>query len=243
MNVILCAYNWVGCKALDLLVKRGANVYVYTHENPYYVNSVIDYCKKINIPFSTDKIKYSNLPFSEIDLIASIYYRYIIDQSIINISNGKIFNLHPSILPKYKGCSSITWAMINGESETGFTYHYITKDVDAGNIILQKSLTIENFDFQMNLYQRIMYESINYFDEVIDLVLKGYEGVPQLGETNYFKRGCPYDGIIDENWEIEKVNRFIKSMIYPPLPLAKYESEEITNIESFLKKKDSKLMT
>jgi len=239
MNVILCAYNWVGCKALDLLLKREANVYVYTHESPYYINSVVDYCKKLNIPFSTEKISYSNLPFEKVDFIASIYYRYIIDNAIIEFSNGKIFNLHPSLLPKYRGCSSITWAMTNGEVETGFTYHYITKGVDEGNVIVQKPIFIEDFDTQYSIYQRNMYESIKYFNEVVDLVLTDYKGVSQIGEATYFKRGCPHNGIIDEEWELNKVERFIRAMIYPPLPLAKYKNNDVSNLENFVTLKES----
>ena len=72
-------------------------------------------------------------------MICSIYYRYIIEEEIINCVNGKIFNLHPSLLPNYKGCSSLTWAMINGEAEVGYSYHYIDVTLDTGNVILQKN--------------------------------------------------------------------------------------------------------
>ena len=49
-----------------------------------------------------------------------------------------------SLLPKYKGCSSITWAMVNGEKRCGFTYHYMNEKYDDGKIILQKSIKIKN---------------------------------------------------------------------------------------------------
>ena len=87
----------------------------------------------------------------------------MIKQDVIDIVNGKIFNLHPALLPKYRGCSSVTWAMINGEKECGFTYHYIDKGCDTGKIILQKAIKIEDFDTQLTLYNRVMFESMDYF--------------------------------------------------------------------------------
>lgn len=232
-NVILCGYHWTGCKALDILLKNNYNVYVYTHKHPYYVNSLKLFCEKENIKCTFSKININNLPFKP-DMICSIYYRYIIDKKIINYCNGKIFNLHPSILPKYRGCNSLTWAMINGEKQVGFTYHYLREKVDGGNIILQKIIEIEEFDTQQTLYDRIMFESMKYFVDVIKLLDKGYKGNPQsISEDKFYKRGCPYNGVIDENWNIEKVERFIKAMIYPPLPLAKFRGKEIKTLEEY----------
>ena len=75
-----------------------------------------EYCKDKKVRFSLKKISKSNLPFIP-DLIISISYKYKIPDNVISISKFKPFNLHPSILPKYRGCSSITWAMVNGEKE------------------------------------------------------------------------------------------------------------------------------
>lgn len=80
------------------------------------------------------------------DVICSIYYRYIIGNDVIETVDGRIFNLHPALLPKYRGCSSLTWAMINGEKECGYTYHYINKTCDIGDIIFQNKITIEEFE-------------------------------------------------------------------------------------------------
>ena len=154
MNVILCGYHWTGCKALQILRKMNHNVYVFTHENPYHIPSLIDYCKKAEIPYSLENISKSELPFTP-DVICSIYYRYIIKKQIIESCKGKIFNLHPALLPKYRGCSSLTWAMINGEKEAGFTYHYIDVGTDTGDVIIQESLKIEEFDTQETLFLRL----------------------------------------------------------------------------------------
>lgn len=238
MKVILCGYNWIGCKALSLLLEKGHEVFVYTHENPPHVNSLLELCKKYNVKFSTKKIKFENLPFTP-DIICSIYYRYIISEEVIDAAKGKIFNLHPSLLPDYKGCSSLTWALINGEKSVGFTYHYINKGIDTGNIILQKKLKIEDWDRQADLYQRAMFEAAKYFEEVFEKVVNNFSGEKQLAEGRYYKRGCPFNGEIDENWETEKIERFIRAMNYPPLPYATLKGREIKTMAEYLDLKNN----
>lgn len=178
MKIVLCGYNWTGCKALELLNDSGHEVFVFTHETKNCSADLEGLCIKRTIPYSKAKICMENMPFIP-DIICSIYYRYIIDADVIKSVNGKIFNLHPSLLSKYRGCSSLTWAIINGESECGFTYHYIDEKCDTGKIILQKKIAIEDFDTQATLYNRVMFESMKSFLDVLKLVSEGYQGISQ----------------------------------------------------------------
>jgi methionyl-tRNA formyltransferase len=231
VNVILCGYNWIGCKILELLIERQYNLYVFTHESPYYVNDLIKYCSKKDVEYTIEKISIKNLPFKP-DVVVSAYYQYIISSDIIDACGHKIFNLHPSLLPLYKGCSSLTWAMINGEKTVGYTYHYITKEIDCGNIIYQQELALEDFDTQVTLYHRVMFEAFKSFYLVFDLVLNGVIGNAQDAlSNNYNKRGCPFNGVINENWDESKIERFIRAMIYPPLSVATFNGKPIYSID------------
>lgn len=232
MKIILCGYHWAGCKALNLLLSKGYEVFVFTHDNPYYVNDLIQYCKKKKVGFSTQKISVTNLPFTP-DIICSIYYRYIIDDSIIKLVSGKIFNLHPSLLPKYKGCSSLNWAMINGETTVGFTYHYLTKDIDGGNILLQQEVTLEEFDTGQSIYFKVMFEALKCFNSVLEKVDSGFQGEKQPVGGEYFKRGAPHNCTIDPKWSNEKIERFIRAMIFPPMTPAQYLDRPIRNIDDY----------
>ena len=232
-NVILCGYNWSGCKALDLLLEAGHKVYVYTHEAPAHVNDLIQLCEKRSVPFTTKKVTADNLPFAP-DIICSIYYRYLIGEGVIDACGKKIFNLHPSLLPEYRGCSSLTWAMIEGDAHAGFSYHYVTKRFDEGNIILQKKVKIEDFDTQQSLYFRVMFEALSHFNEVVDLVASNYKGTVQdCTRGAYYKRGCPHDGTIDSSWSAEKIERFIRAMVFPPLPYARFADSEVTSVSGY----------
>ena len=238
MKVILCGYNWAGCKALDILISQGYNVFVFTHENPYHIPSLINLCDKKNIPCSTENISRSIFPFIP-DLICSIYYMNIIKKEVIDSCDGKIFNLHPSLLPKYRGCSSLTWSLINGDPYAGFSYHYIDEGCDTGNILLQKKLKIEEWDTQQSLYMRIMFEGMIYFLEVIQMVLDNEKGIPQTGEATYFQRGCPFGGEINPEWDILATERFIRAMNFPPYPPAHFNNQNIYTIDQFINFKEN----
>ena len=233
MRVILCGYHWTGCKALELLLQEGHEVFVYTHETQNCIADLEGLCIKKKIAYSLDKIDINNIPFIP-DMICSIYYRYLIKPDIIDAVNGKIFNLHPALLPKYRGCSSLTWAIINGEEECGFTYHYIDAGCDTGNIILQKAVKIEDFDTQLTLYNRVMFESMQYFLDVVQAVKKGYEGEKQEGTVTFYKRGCPFEGKLDDAMDYETKERFLRAMCYPPYPSAQYHGREIQTLKELL---------
>jgi len=233
-KIILCGYNWIGCAVLDYLIKEKFEIFVYTHDNPSHINSLKDLCIKKSIPFSLEKCTIDNLPFIP-EIICSIYYRYIIDKEIIKLVKGKIFNVHPSLLPAYRGCSSLTWAMINNEKNVGFTYHYITEGIDEGNIILQKKIEIQDWDTQITLYHRIMFEAFKQFANSFKKVCNGFLGYKQNSYAQYYKRGCPYAGQIDLTWDVNQIERFIRAMTYPPLPYAKIGNVEIKSFSEFLR--------
>jgi methionyl-tRNA formyltransferase len=237
MKVILCGYHWTGCKALDLLLEKGHLVYVFTHEAPYHIPSLIDMCHKRGVPYTTEGISMKTLPFVP-DIICSIYYRNIIKKDVINVCKGRIFNLHPALLPKYRGCSSLTWALINGEKEVGYTYHYIDEGCDTGKIIIQKSVGIEDWDTQLTLYYRVMFLAMDDFLKAFDMVKSGYEGREQEGIVSYYPRGCPHNGEIDDSWSLEYIERFIRAMYFPPYKPATYKGVEVNTLAEYLSLKN-----
>jgi len=234
MKITLCGYNWAGCRALDHLLSYGHDVNVFTHKGPEFVPSLYDYANSRKVPVTTQNINASkNLPRSE--FLCSVYYRYIIKEDVLRQFNYNAMNLHPSLLPKYRGCSSLTWAMINGESKVGFTYHLIDKSCDTGNILLQKTLPIFSYENQSNLYSRVMFHALESFTEAFDILVSGEKGTPQSGDTSYYKRGAPYNGEINSKWEESKIIRFINAMTNPPLPYATYKGKEVKNYGEYLK--------
>ena len=121
--------------------------------------------------------------------------------------------------------------MINGESYCGFTYHYINKEVDKGNIILQVKEKIYEFDTQQSLYSRIMCKSLEYYNKALKMVIDDYSDKGQENIGSFYKRGCPFNGELNIEWENKKQKRFIKAMINPPLPTAKFRGKNLFSID------------
>ncbi len=232
MKIILCGYDWSGCDALRQLLDMNHEVFVYTHEGPYFTPSLIEYCRSENVVYSLDNISKSTLPFQP-DCIASIYYRYIIKRPVIDACQGRIFNLHPSLLPTYRGCSSLTWAMIEGEQQVGFTYHYVDEGCDTGDIIVQQPIELLPYDTQATLYRRVAFRALESFGDAFEYASSGRPGTPQEGTPTHYKRGCPHDGIISADWPREKVARFIRAMVHPPYPVAKFNGSEIHSLADY----------
>jgi methionyl-tRNA formyltransferase len=179
------------------------------------------------------------------DVLFSLYYRDIIPKEILNIPRLGAVNLHPSLLPKYRGTFSAPWVIINGEEITGFTYHYMLESIDTGNIILQEQVTVRPDDTAIALYNRLLIEGTSCFLKVFDLVTKErYKGVPQEGESSYYSRNLPFDGYIDPSWTLDKVDRFIRAMYFPPfkgaiIRLIDGSEREILSISEYQKLVDN----
>jgi methionyl-tRNA formyltransferase len=232
MDIILCGYHWTGCEALRYLRAMGHRVFVFTHESPFHVPSLIEYCRKTCTPFSLENVSKAVLPFRP-DAVVSIYYRFIIKRCVIDACGGRIMNLHPSLLPAYRGCSSLTWAMIDDRSEVGFTYHLIDDGCDTGDVLLQEKIDVKPFDTQATLYQRVCFSAMNAFEEAFQKLVSDPVGRKQSGEVSHYPRGCPHDGEIDPTWSDEQVERFIRAMINPPYPPAKLAGRLVHTMEEY----------
>ena len=106
---------------------------------------------KLGIPHSyiesTDEINMIRLIQAwNVDLIILAGWMRIVTKDFIEAFRGRIINVHPSLLPKYKGLHAIEQAMSAGETETGATVHYVNEELDGGEIIIQSSVPILHND-------------------------------------------------------------------------------------------------
>src|SRR5689334_1278901 len=147
-RVLVFGYHDVGCECLALLFERRVNVVgVFTHEdNPnerIWFKSVRELARfhsvpvhtpdNVNTPEWTERIRALHP-----ELIFSFYYRNLISSRILALAPLGAYNMHGSLLPKYRGRVPINWAVLNGETETGATLHVMTKRADAGDIVDQE---------------------------------------------------------------------------------------------------------
>lgn len=150
------------------------------------------------------------------DVLLSLHFRSVLPNGILqNVRLGGV-NLHPSLLPMYRGANSVAWAIINNERTTGFTYHRMDRTLDTGAILLQEEISIEPDETAFSLFHREIVRAMGRLEEVIDLMKAGHRGRPQPSNGSYYSRTLPYGGQINPAWPLPKIERFIRAMIFPP---------------------------
>ena len=92
----------------------------------------------------------------------------ILPKSLLSIPGHGSINLHPSLLPKYRGAAPIQWAVIHGESKTGITTFLLKTKVDAGDILIQRPVDIGASETAGELYERLKYEGADVVCETVD---------------------------------------------------------------------------
>ena len=96
----------------------------------------------------------------------------ILSKKFIKKFSGKIVNIHPSLLPKYKGLNTHQKALKNNDKYSGCTVHYVTKKVDSGKIILQKKVKIKRKDSLNTLTKKVLLEEHKLYPRAISKVFK-----------------------------------------------------------------------
>lgn len=235
VKILLCGYHWVGCEVLSHILQRNdvADVALLTHDSPDCVPDVRKVAEKNGVWHSVESINTAAFPFRP-EIISLVYYRHILSKEVIESVDGRCFNAHPSLLPEYRGCSSVPWAIINGEKKTGITFHYIDPSIDTGNILVQSAISIADTETQATLYQRCMQRVLAFWPAAFELVKAGFVGVPQEPGGTYYRRGVPAKGQIDDSWSDAKVERFIRAMIFPPYPAATYNGHVVETMEDYI---------
>jgi methionyl-tRNA formyltransferase len=134
------------------------------------------------------------------DLIISSYYRKIIPYKIIKLSKLSI-NIHPSLLPFYRGPVPSAWAILNNEKFTGVTIHKMDKGIDAGDIIFQKKIKIDKKITGFKLSQKLMIESFIIFKKNFSKIIKNKFKIIKQDKTG------SYYGKLDSNLLINWKNK------------------------------------
>ena len=126
----------------------------------------INYAKKFSIPFRIigggvdkfEQIALKELAEKKIKLICFAGFMRILSKNFLRSFNGKIINIHPSLLPKYKGLDTYKRALKNKDKFTGCTVHYVNEKLDNGRIILKKRVEIKSKEIETILKKRVQAE-------------------------------------------------------------------------------------
>lgn len=228
-RAVVFAYHNVGCECLAVLLRHKIDVaLVLTHtDNPselIWFDSVAALCSKHGI----EAITPDNANTPEIlarlralqpDFIFSFYYRNMLTQAVLDTAKRGALNMHGSLLPKYRGRVPINWAVINGETETGATLHYMTAKPDAGDIVGQQAVAIGPDETAADVFRKVTAAAAKVLDRHLPGLVAGTAPriVQDLKAGAYFGGRKPADGRIDWSLPDVRVHNLVRG-VAPPYP-------------------------
>lgn len=227
MKAVVFAYHLVGCRALEALLENGFEVAaVFTHrdspgENVWFP-SVAELAASKGIPvFAPDDVNHplwvERIRALAPDVIFSFYYRSLLSRSILELARSGSFNLHGSLLPRYRGRAPVNWVLVNGETETGVTLHHMTERPDAGDIVLQRRIPITPDDTAQSLLLKCAEEARALLDLALPQLQSG--SAPRTPQddalASYFGGRRPEDGEIDWNRPAATVRNLVRAVTRP----------------------------
>lgn len=171
------------------------------------------------------------------DLGVVVAYGLIIPKKIIDLFPKGIINLHPSLLPKYRGPAPIQWALLNGEEETGISIIYLTEELDAGDIILQEKVKILSEDNAETLSKRLSIIGAEALEKAIKLIENNsINPIPQdsIGIPSYAPKIEPQMGKIDWNTDAKDIVNKVRALYPWPKSYFYYKGIKINVLESEL---------
>jgi methionyl-tRNA formyltransferase len=134
------------------------------------------------------------------------------------------YNMHGSLLPRYRGRVPVNWAIIHGERETGATLHRMVEKPDAGEIVAQQAVPILPDDTARNVFDKVTVAAEMALDRALPALLEGTAPhVPQdLSRGSYFGGRKPEDGRIDWTRSARTIHNLVRA-VAPPYPGAWFE--------------------
>lgn len=218
MNLGILVSGNLGYIALKHLYINSRIEYVLTDSKS---NSIIDFCNQNGIAHFIGNPRngrgFNFCKRMKIDILISVNYLFLIEKDMIELPKKFAFNIHGSLLPKYRGRTPHVWAIINNESETGITAHLIDEGCDTGDIIEQIKIKIDYEDTGSDILKKFNH---NYLD-LLNLVLtKASLGkltfIKQRNEfATYFGKRASYDGKINWYWQKERIYNWIRAQANP----------------------------
>lgn len=234
MRVLFFGYSQIGARALELLHERGDQlVGVVTHhddprEQRWYTTPA-EVAERLGIAVTySDDLGAGVGAFARAlapDLVLSVMYRDMLPAAVLESARLAALNVHPSLLPAYRGRAPINWVLVNGERETGVTLHHMVTRADAGDIVGQRRIEIAARETALSLYYKVEAASVELLRECLPLVAAGT--APRLPQdsarASKFGRRGPDDGRLDWTWTADRVDCLVRA-VAPPWPPAFFDT-------------------
>jgi methionyl-tRNA formyltransferase len=226
-RILFFGYSEVGHDCLSLLLERGDNVVgLITHvDSPterIWFKTPAEAARAKGVPVHTPERAgtpewVERIAQMRPELILSAYYRNMISTKVLGLAPLGAFNMHGSLLPKYRGRAPINWAVLNGEPRIGMTLHRMVREPDAGNIVDQEGVDIGPRDTAEQAFRKVLPCARRVLGRQIDALLSGSASeTPQdSSKATYFGARKAEDGRIDWTRSSREIFNLIRAVTDP----------------------------
>jgi methionyl-tRNA formyltransferase len=231
LKVLFLGYSQLGYRAVRLLSELGCEVAaVVTHhddpaENRWY-RTPAEAARELGLPLHySDELAAAPGGIAALagrlapDLVLSVFYRDLLPAPVLAAGRLAALNLHPSLLPAYRGRAPINWVLVRGEPRTGVTLHHMIGRADAGDVVGQRAIEIAPRETALTLYRKVEEEGVLLLAEMLPRVAAGT--APRLPQdesrASIFGRRRPEDGRIDWSWPAARIDCLVRA-VAPPWP-------------------------
>lgn len=235
-SAVVFGYHDVGARCLQVLLEHGVEVpLVVTHRDDpgerIWFASVAELAGRSGIDtiFPEDPAEptlLERLQRLQPDFLFSFYYRRMLPVSLLAIPARGAFNMHGSLLPKYRGRSPVNWAVLHGERKTGATLHEMVAKPDAGRIVDQESVAIGPDQSAAEVFGGVTAAAETVLRRALPKLIAGSAPLhaQDLSKGSYFGGRKPEDGRIDWRRGAAEIHNLVRA-VAPPFPGAFTELE------------------
>jgi methionyl-tRNA formyltransferase len=236
VRAVVFAYHDVGVRCLRTLLAHGVDIpLLLTHADSagerIWFDSVARHAAWHGIrvltpddPNTPDII--GEIAAARPDFLFSFYYRALLGSRLLSLAPRGAYNMHGSLLPRYRGRAPVNWAVLHGEHETGATLHAMTVRADAGAIVAREPVPILPDDTALEVFRKVTVAAELALQRSLPALIAGTAPhVPQdEAAASYFGRRRPRDGAIDWRRGVAAVHNLVRA-VAPPYPGAFSEAE------------------
>jgi methionyl-tRNA formyltransferase len=228
-RAVVFAYHDVGVRCLRVLLEQGVEVpLVVTHEDspeePLWFDSVARHARwhgiEVATPADPNQPQFvARLRAAAPEFLFSFYYRQLLGAELLAVAARGAFNMHGSLLPKYRGRAPVNWAILHGEPETGATLHAMTARADAGDIVDAQPVPILGDDTALEVMRKVCVAAELTLVRALPALVAGTARLrPQPGGAGaYYGRRTRADGAIDWRAGVAAVHNLVRA-VAPPFP-------------------------
>ena len=228
-RAVVFAYHDVGVRCLSVLLAHGVEIgLVVTHRDDpketIWFESVERLARGRGLEVATpDDLNtagfVARVAALQADLLFSFYYRHMLSPALLASARRGAFNMHGSLLPKYRGRVPVNWAILHGERETGATLHEMVAKPDAGRIVDQMAVPILPDDLAVDVFRKVTEAAGKVLERSLPRLIDGTATLtPQdLARGSYFGARLPEDGRIDPSRGARAIHDLVRA-VAPPYP-------------------------